>query len=143
MGMAAADFFLNYCERVLGMRALPRKVNRRPSLLVIDIPWPGGLANDDMFRKMMSGLGLDSKSFDVAESLPAEVHGLRSIFEGRSDVLCFSRELGEAIEKMRLESPGLSFGFTTVMGPRDLRQAPEKKRDTWEILKSLKARLPS
>lgn len=138
----SARFFMNYCDQVLGVRTLPRRFESRPRLLVVDIPWPEGLAGDEMFQKMMSAIGLSARDFEICEFLPGEVGQQLPALQDRDEVLSFSADLTEAILAQAGEA-GPKFNLETAAGPRDLRHQPEKKRETWEILKALKSRLPS
>ncbi len=134
---------LGYFERVLGLRALPRRIVVKPRLLIVDIPWPSGLNQDDMFQKMMSAIGLSARDFEILECLPGEVAHAAAAFRDRQEVLSFSLELADAVQILAETDAGLKFRLNRALGPRDLRHEPEKKRETWEILKALKARLPS
>lgn len=140
MNQTSAHFFVNYCEKVLGLRALPRRELRRPPLLILDIPWPEGLQHDEMFQKMMQALELPANSFEVVEFLPGEYSQHKTQFEQRVEVLSFSSAISEVIDMSELKP---AFRLTTACGPRDLRQSPDKKRETWEVLKTIKARLRS
>lgn len=144
MSLSTTEFFLQYTERVLGLRALPRPTEApRPRLLIADIPWPAGLANDDMFQKMMTAIGLSPKSFEVIETLPSEIGNLIAEVQGRDFVLSFSKEVAESFTALKESNPRLSYEVLFAMGPRDLRQDPSKKRATWDQLKELQSRLQS
>ncbi|MBX3018845.1 MAG: hypothetical protein KF767_13225 [Bdellovibrionaceae bacterium] len=142
MQQAAGKFMLNYFDHVLGVRTLPRRFETKPALLIVDIPWPEGLGQDEMFQKMMGAIGLTARDFEVRELLPGEVAQHADALAGRGEVLSFSADLTERLRHFANEA-GLKFNLETALGPRDLRHAPERKRETWEILKTLKARLPS
>lgn len=142
MEQTAARFFLNYCDQVLGVRALPRRFVAKPRLLIVDIPWPEGLARDEMFGKMMTAIGLGPRDFEIREFLPGELGQHLDALEGRDEVLSFSAEIAAAL-RQHLQETGPKFNLEIAAGPRDLRHEPERKRETWEILKRLQARLPS
>lgn len=134
-GTSAAHFVLGYFQHVLGVRAWPRPVFHRPQLLILDIPWPQGLHQEEMFQKMMVAIGLTAKDFDVLECLPGELSRQTETFQDRQIVLSFSQELSESLRDIFPEGGGPE--VMTTWGPRDLREHPEKKRETWQILKGI------
>jgi hypothetical protein len=139
----STQFMLGYFERVLGLRALPRRIVVKPRLLILDIPWPEGLARDEMFQKMMAAIGLSERDFEILECLPGELSHHVGAMKDRQEVLSFSQALANAAETLAQSEAGLKFRLSLAPGPRDLRHEPDKKRETWETLKTLKARLPS
>ncbi|PWU19967.1 MAG: hypothetical protein C5B49_05000 [Bdellovibrio sp.] len=136
--MTEEDFFNTYCQGVLGYRYLPRPLGTVPLLWVVDLPWPEGLANHPMFRKMMGAISLPMQSIHVVECLPSEISERRGEFHELPYVLSFSPELTAAlVEFVPAEQ------ILTLEGPRDLIVHPERKRNTWVALQELAKRLAS
>lgn len=120
--MTEFEFAQNYLQSVLGVSFVPTFESTRPRFYVLDLPSAGGLANVEMFQKMMSALGLSAQDFSVVECLPSELQARVTEFDSSIPVLCFSEEL----------SGGLGgFQVTTLQGPRDLAGQPALKRETW------------
>lgn len=97
MEQQAGRFMLNYFDHVLGVRTLPRRFESKPALLIVDIPWPEGLGNEEMFQKMMAAIGLTARDFEVRELLPGEVAQHADALAGREEVLSFSADLTQAL----------------------------------------------
>lgn len=129
----APEFLQGYLQSVLGLRYFPRFEARRPRLIVLDLPVAGGLANNEMFRKMMAAIGLSMSDILVKECLPSELPRVFPEISSSTDVpvLSFSEELSQTL--------GNTFGdaLTTLKGPRDLIHQPQLKRETWLGLQDL------
>ncbi len=123
---------LEYYNKVLGLRYLPRPRGYRIRLLVVDLPSvPEGLENNPLYPKMIAALGLKHEEVSLLELLPSEVESHPVIWE-RCPVLSFSPELSEVIKITK----AINY-LVTVCGPRDLVKNPALKKETWTGLQAL------
>lgn len=128
-----ATYLIDYCQTVLGLRFVPQFERSIPKLTIIDLPSPGGLANVEMFQKMMTAIGFKKADFEVIESLPSELTHWSEKLDEANNILSFSDELSEQItQKEKL---------TTLKGPRDLLENPNLKRQTWTGLQDLSRKI--
>lgn len=131
-----ARFALNYFESVLGLRFVPQFELTTPRLLILDLPSPGGLAQVEMFQKMMTAIGFAPSLFEVVEALPSELGKLAEKLSSAELILSFSEELSEVLRENIAQDR-----LTTLKGPRDLATQPGLKRETWTGLQDLSRRL--
>lgn len=134
--MNPAEFALNYFENVLGLRFAPVFEATTPRLIIIDLPSPGGLANVEMFQKMMTAIGFAPSLFEVIEALPSELGQWQENLASAEQVLSFAPELSEILSENISQDR-----LTTLKGPRDLLIEPGLKRETWTGLQDLSRRL--
>ncbi len=136
--MNQSQFAAHYFETVLGLRFVPQLESVSPRLLILDLPSPGGLANVEMFQKMITAIGFAANDFRVVEALPSELEKLQEKIASAQQILSFSEELSEVLQIS--VSPSR---LTTLKGPRDLATQPQLKRETWSGLQDLSRRLNS
>lgn len=134
--MTEAQFAQNYLEGVLGLRHVPVYEATVPRVLIIDLPSPGGLANVEMFQKMMTAIGFSSSLFEIIEALPSELPKWQDKLAAAEQVLSFSAELSEILTENISQDR-----LMTLKGPRDLLIQPSLKRETWTGLQDLSRRL--
>lgn len=137
--MTEFEFAQNYLQSVLGVSFVPSFESTRPRFYVLDLPSAGGLANVEMFQKMMSALGLGSRDFSVIECLLSELQAQVAELDPSIPVLSFSAELSGGLRELEAGShdgAGSHFRVTTLCGPRDLASQPALKRETWTGLQT-------
>jgi len=147
--MTALDFFKHYMENTLGLRYFPFEAAHTAStgaaakLLVIDLPWAKGLAQVEMFQKMMGAIGLAMTDLEILEMLPGEAHHhverIQVLRQQGVPVLFFSPDIHKAMH-LNEDSAELAPVIVTY-GPRDIERNAGLKRETWGHLQSLQKSL--
>lgn len=137
-------FLRDYLSGVLGLRQFP--VGSHARLQVLDLPWPGeGLLGVEMFRNMMKSIGLRAEEVEVLECLESELPLVVDRIRPELPLLSFSEELSAALRELSSRRSEMGepwdLDLVTAKGPRELKLAPEFKRQTWEILKEMQSKL--